>query len=93
MVRGDILPLRGLETGISKAPPLAQANTPDLSLSLSPTGSKVRQSSQGRGGVNQIELDGHPTLASRSRPCQSLIPGVGRGGPALPAEEGEKDPQ
>lgn len=33
MVRGGILPLCGLETGISKAPPLAQANTPGLFLS------------------------------------------------------------
>lgn len=53
-----------------------------LSLSLSLTGPRVRQSSQGQVGVNQIELD------SASRPRQPVIPG--RAEPFSP--EGGEEP-
>lgn len=80
---GGIPPLCGLETGIPKAPALAQANTPDLSLSLS--GPRVRQSSQGQGGVNQIEPDSPPPQPGH--PCQPTV--TGRAEPSSP-EEGKK---
>lgn len=74
-----ILPLCGLETGISKAPPLAQANTPDLpapstpppapSLSHALSRPRVRQNSQGQGGVNQTELDSSLTPVPPATPA------------------------
>lgn len=63
--------LCGLETGFPKTPPLAQANTPDLSLA----GPRVRQSSQEQGGVNQTELECSPTPALPSYPAKPMNPG------------------
>lgn len=89
MVRGGILPLCGLETGISKAPPLAQANTPGLFLSRALSLSHWAQSEAEQPGTRWGEPDraGQPsTLALPGHPCQPTI--TGRPEPSSP-EEGE----
>lgn len=65
MARGGRSPLCGLEIGIPKAPPPAQADTPDLppTIGLTLSGPRVRQNYQGQGWGNQTELDHSPTLA------------------------------
>lgn len=68
------LPLCGLETGISKAPP-GPGKAPD---SLPPSPDEA--SSQGQGGVNQTQLDSPPPAALLATPPPPARVTLGRAG-------------